>query len=360
MNIDQLIQQVRYNCDISDARHAGLYSVCGLAMRLRDLYKWEHRLPPWQEGDATQVLEWIGRKEDLWETLLHKEYEPLSLNGDHLDLFDTQTANAILRPYDLFFGAGFAYSLKPTFFLAEIHQKRTIAGHTVWQLGREYARDLLTLPAFSQDNQVVLRSEAGRMFLWDQMAYVNKSGRWALTIALQACGLPDARSQTIRRHLETVWKIQRRIYVQHEIGELEETVFDRDTWRRMLSDYPHTPVELLIRGLKDLLADTGPRGALTDLIQRRDKAALGLYMAFTGSMGSRLMHHLMCAFDTFRQHDDWPLMADTAQNLRETTRRQTDEVLEIYHQGRQSKQLDQARRSIETRMQRWGLLSGSS
>ena len=358
MNVDQLIFQVRYNCDVSDAQHAGLYSICGLALRLRDLYKWEQRLPPWQEGDTDKVLEWIGQKEDLWETLLDSDFNPLSLNGHKIDLFDTVSANAILKDHNLFLGAGYAHSLKPTFFLAEIQHHLTIHGHTVWQLGRELARDLLTLPAFSQDDQVVLRSEAGRMYLWDQMAYINKSGRWALNSALDACGLPDNSETTIREHLETIWKIQRRLYVQHEIGELEETVFDRDTWRLMLADFPHTPVELLIRSLKDLLADTGPHGALQDLIQRQDKAALGFYMAFSGTMVRHIIRGLVCAFDAFTQNPEWQLMVDATHALRETLCRRTELVSALYQEGRQIKGLHWARSEIEARMHEWGLMSG--
>ena len=51
-----LARQVRRNCAISDARFAGLYSVCGLVMRLRDLYKWEHSLAPHEEHEASQIL----------------------------------------------------------------------------------------------------------------------------------------------------------------------------------------------------------------------------------------------------------------------------------------------------------------
>ena len=54
-----LQETVRYNCNVSDARHAGSYSICGLALRLRDLYKWENELDPWIEKDAAQVLDWI-------------------------------------------------------------------------------------------------------------------------------------------------------------------------------------------------------------------------------------------------------------------------------------------------------------
>ncbi len=68
--MNEFTNGVRFNCDVTDAKHAGIYSVCGLVMRLRDLYKWEHRLPPWQEDASDKVLEWIGEKETHWETLM--------------------------------------------------------------------------------------------------------------------------------------------------------------------------------------------------------------------------------------------------------------------------------------------------
>ena len=58
IDIDSLARQVLRNCHISDARHAGTYSICGLALRLRDLYKWEMALPPWIEKDSSELLDW--------------------------------------------------------------------------------------------------------------------------------------------------------------------------------------------------------------------------------------------------------------------------------------------------------------
>jgi hypothetical protein len=52
--------QVQANCDISDAIHAGVFSICGLALRMRDLYKREKRLPLWKEKAAEDILDWIG------------------------------------------------------------------------------------------------------------------------------------------------------------------------------------------------------------------------------------------------------------------------------------------------------------
>jgi hypothetical protein len=69
ININDITRQVLHNCDISDAYHAGMFSICGLALRLRDLYKWERGLPPWEESDSAKVLEWIEAKENNGKTI---------------------------------------------------------------------------------------------------------------------------------------------------------------------------------------------------------------------------------------------------------------------------------------------------
>jgi hypothetical protein len=357
LNFDRLTQQVLFNCDVSDARHAGIYSVCGLAMRLRDLYKWERRMAPWQEDEAALVLDWIGVKEDLWERLLKADYGCLSVGDKDYEGFDTLSINAALAGNNYFYGAGYAHNLKPTFVLAEIDLEETVAGYKIRYLGREHARDLLTLPAFNQDGAVILRTEAARMFLWDQIAYISNSGRRALDLALAACGLPDARTATIRQHFDSVFRVQQQIYLRHEIGELEERVFNRQIWQQLLADHPHTAVELLIRTLKDLLADTGPHGALTYLLKNRDAAALGLYMAFGNGIARLLTHELICAFDAFIQARQWAPLIAAAHTVRQKAVFHTHRVMELHAQGRQRQDLKETRVAIENFMRRRGWLS---
>ena len=357
MDNARFIRQVLHNCDVSDARHAGLYSVCGLAMRLRDLFKWANGLPPWQEAEAARVLAWIGEKEALWETLADEEYTDLTLDGSAFGVFDTPAINKILNHHGLFYGAGYAHSLKPTFFVAEVRSRGTIAGHVVWQLGREYARDLLTLPAFSQDGQVVLRSEAATLYLWDQLLYLKNSGRPALKFALQtACGLPDIKPGTLLRHLDAILAIQQKIYVRHEIGELEERIFHRGTWRRMLADFAHTPVELLVRALKDVLADTGAEGALTFLIKRREAAGLGLYLAFCDGLAAHLLADIRTQFETLLARSDWRALSREAGTVRRKATDYAREIMSVYSSGRKTRGAPWVRRIIEERMNRWGFV----
>ena len=94
MRLNALIEQVRYNCSLSDARFAGHYSICGLALRLRDLFKWEQRMAPWEERDAAEVLHWIDRKEQLWERIQGEDFVPLDIDGTVYDPFDSAAINA--------------------------------------------------------------------------------------------------------------------------------------------------------------------------------------------------------------------------------------------------------------------------
>jgi hypothetical protein len=348
MDFARITRQVQHNCDVSDARHAGTYSICGLALRLRDLYKWDQGLPPWKEHEAGQVLEWIGRREALWESLSEAEFQPLTVDGREFEVFDSQAINTVLVPQGLFYGAGYAHSLKPTFFLAEVDGHDTLHGRTVWRLGRELARDLLTLSAFSQDDQVVLRTEAARMYLWDEIAYITGSRRPALAFALAACcNLPDAGANGIRRHLDTILGVCQATYIRHELGELEDAVFDRATWRQMLSDFPHTPVELLIRALKDLLADTGPLGPLAYFCSRRDKAGLGFYMAFSDGLAPLLFGELKTGFARFMQNGDWKEIDRAARQVRRKAVAYARQVMAIYAAGCREQDLAAAKMAIE-------------
>jgi len=267
--IKSLIGQVLANCDISDARHAGLYSICGLALRLRDLYKWEKGLFPWQENDPKEVLAWIGAKEDSWEAIAKKKYGRLSIHAKQYDPFNTLKINQVLTTDNLFYGAGYARSLKPTFFLAPIQSIEEIDGVKIYCLERELARDLLTLPALTQDGTVVLRMEAAKLYLWDQIIYIKKSGRPALNIALAAAGISSSNPQIIKQHFNEIFNIFKNTYIHHELGEIKEQNFDRTVWRDLVAQFAHTPVELLARAVKDLLADTHEVGALTRMVRNK-------------------------------------------------------------------------------------------
>jgi hypothetical protein len=350
LEFDSIIHQVLQNCDISDARHAGLYSVCGLALRLRDLYKWEKGLNPWEEKDSSEVLEWIGNKEKRWEQIAEKDYLKLSIGKRKYDPFDTGGINRVLEPHGLFYGAGYARSLKPTFFLAVIEGKSKTEGYPVYTLDRELARDLFSMPALSQDGFILLRKESAKLLIWDQMLYIGKSGRQALHFALKSCGIKDQRLEALKLNIAKIFEAQRATYIYHEIGEIEDMVFDRNVWREVIGVYSHTAVELLARAVKDLLADTSEYGTLRHFIQKRKTAALAFYVAFFDGLAKKLFPELIESFRQFVQTPDWHIIESAVSIGYHTARRHAEEIITIFEAGKQKQDKNWAQEEIEKRL----------
>ena len=318
MTIDRHLEPLRtaiqHNCEISDASGSGIFSICGMALRLRDLNKWEQGFSPWEENEPAALVNWIDQKEQLWENLEGQPFGSLPLNGGMYDPFDTQGINTALVPHKLFYGAGYAHALKPTFFLARVAKTLRLEGLEIIILDQELIRDLLTLPALGQDGAIIIRRDAGRLFLWDQMAYLKNSGKRFLSFALKQSGLPDAGIENRKAHFDTLQAVQEQTYIYHEVGEIKDTVFDREVFRQMIAAFPRTSSELLIRTVKDLLADTGPVGTLSHLIATQQAAGLGFYAAFQDGLFLPLFPELRQAFERFASDRDW----DGIENARNT------------------------------------------
>jgi len=333
LNIDDITRQVLHNCDISDAYHAGMFSICGLALRLRDLYKWEKGLPAWQESDSAEVLEWIEAKENKWEHYPENGFAELTINGKTLDPFDTVGINMILEPHHIFYGAGYARNLKPTFFLAEIAEKTNIGGNIVYTLGRELARDLLTIPALTQDNCVILRQESARLFIWDNLFYIKKSARPALKFALDSCGFKDQQPKALQPHLTTILAALKESYIYHEIGELHDSDFDRKIWREVIAAFPYSPVEHLARAVKDLLADTNDYGTLRYITKKRKTASLAFYAAFLDGLAKVFFPEFLTSFQEFTQTRDWRVIDQAVSSGYKTAKQNAALMTDLYREG---------------------------
>lgn len=353
LDLERLIRQIQRNCDISDARHGGIFSICGLALRLRDLFKWERGLAPWEEGEPATVLEWIGDREAYWETLAGSELAPLALNGRAVDAFDSEAVNDALALHGLYYGAGYARGLKPTFFLAAIEDEQEIEGCRVYRLGRELARDLLALPALSQSGAILLRRQSAASQLWDQIAYIPPSGQKALHAALAACGIEDRSPSELRRRWDALLRVQETIHLRHELGEVKESGFRRDRWQAIIAAFPLTRVELLARHVKDLLADTHPLGPLCHFDRIRDTAGVGLYLAFTDRLTRNLFPELAPAVDNFLRTGDWAILARAAAAGRSAARRYADILIAAYDDAESRGDLARLPENVDRRMGRF-------
>ncbi len=344
--LGRLISQIQHNCDQSDARYAGLYSVCGLALRLRDLYKWEKGLAPWVEKEPSEILDWIGCKEEAWEDIRDESYQDLELNSRQYDPFDTQALNRLLNRQGMFYGAGYGRGLKPTFFLAEITAQNQVDGTPVFILGKELARDLFAVPALTQDSTILIRQQIAEVYLWDQMVYINKSGRRALKYALSHMGLGEQDHAAWKSNLTELTREVMGIYLHHEKGELSGDDIDRELWQDMIGAYPRSSVENFARAIKDILADTGSQGALHYILTERRPASLGFYVAFMEGMHKSLFPELAVAFADFVKHEDWKLIDRAVKIGFDKARGLADRMMALFQQGKQKQDLKWAEEAL--------------
>jgi hypothetical protein len=334
-DLDPIITQVQENCGISDSRYAGIYSICGLALRLRDLYKWDTGLEPWVERDSSEILEWIGKKEQKWDELAEKDFGEITILGHRYDPFDTKSINAVLGCYGLFYGAGYAHSMKPTFFLSPIENKKEVDGHSIYILGRELARDLFTTPALSQEDCVLVRQKSAMVFLWDKIQYIKASGRHALNFALEAHGLSDNYPNMLHAYMETITTAETGTFIYHELGEIRDTVFNREIWREIIAAFPHTPTELLARTVKDLLADTNEYGTLRYIIREQKTTSLAFYVAFLETLPKKLFPEIIDAFLEFTERYNWDVIEQATLTGYDRARKYAEAISNIYQAGKE-------------------------
>ena len=257
--VEQLLPQVKANCAVADASVAGRFSLCGLLLRLRNLYKWENDLPPWQEQDTPQMLEWVSEREEMWEGLLEAEPQALSLNGGKYDPFDAQAVNAHLEPLGLVYGAGRAGGLVPVFFLGELKARRDQDGLKVFELGRELASDVLFMPGLRQGRRIYLRNSPFPYLLWDLLADPRPSLAGCKRFGLAAYGLnySELLKEPSWQKLAPVLEGEMRAVLWHELGEAGDGAAAADLLALVAQEHAGTELEHFVRGVKDLLADCG-------------------------------------------------------------------------------------------------------
>lgn len=336
IDLARLKRQVQHNCDISDANYAGIYSLCGLMLRLRDLYKWEQHLHPWQEPEPADLMAWVEAREQHWEALADEQLTALDIGTDCLEPFAVTAVNRHLRPLGLVYGAGFVGGMKPSFFLAELADSQTVDGLRIDIVDHELARDLFTTPAMRQQGQVFARRSAMAFLLWDQILEMRPSVKQALNYALHFHGLE---AEAIRRNplelgpgLLKVVEQEIETWVYHEIGEAHEDTFPGKAWHEIVSNYANSPIEAFARAIKDLLADTHQQGLLGHIIRGRRNASLGLYVSLIRPFSRVLFPDLRDAFEQFMVEGDWARIEAARQHGYTMAHRLALRLLEL-HEG---------------------------
>jgi len=305
----ELAPQVRANCHRSDAAVAGHFSLCGLLLRLRNLYKWESGLPPWREEEPAVVLEWVSEREELWEGL-EGGAQKLSLDGRQWDPFDAEGVNRLLAPHGLVYGAGMVGQDIPVFFLGHIARRREHDGLAVLELGQEAGRDILFMAGMRQDSSVFLRREPMAYLLWDKVADPRASQKRFVDFGLKGYGLErgDLVARPDWEALVPVLDGELEAVLWHEAGEAAGGEEASRLLAQAMDEHPFSQVEHFARGAKDLLADCVEGGRLAGIIAARSQGALGFYPAWLYGFPRLILPEVDAAVMEFMDSGDWSVV----------------------------------------------------
>lgn len=323
----QVLPPIRTNCSISDATQSGFYSLCGLFLRLKDKFNWEQNTPPWNPTDKDRLLKWIDQKEAQWLDFLDSPFVPIMIANQIYDCLDSRGINHHLIPAGLYYGAGYGRGLKPTFFLGEIREDRLVQGYRVIILDHELACDLFLTPAQRQGKTIVIRLEPLRFFLWSKIQETEQREREATAMALSYYGWdlslpPDSQLEPI---IDAEWES----ILFHELGEALDRSFPNALWKKLLSAFPASRIELYLRTLKDLLADTHPQGTLDHIIRYQKTGSLAFYLSNVKGLRESLFPEILPVVRTFRTDQDWLAIERTRKKVRQRLIHQAHRIRDL-------------------------------
>lgn len=293
MDLDQTVATVQKNCHISDAQYAGDYTLCIFLLKMREFYRWENRLPYGSALPRDDVGRWMQARERLWEDLESDPFEPLKIDDRSLDPFDSDGINRTLLPRGYVYSAGYGRFSKPHFFLAALRDTGERDGVRIHIAAREYARDIVAPPAMLLDGVIYLRQESLRRFLWERV----EEWRWnrgseTMARAIETYGF-DA---DVEAALDRMTDVETESVILHELGEARAEKLLGHPWAAMLAELSRSKVEIMVRAVRDLLADC--LSTLPGLVERDQHAALHFFFANLTGMRRHLFPE---ALDSYRR-----------------------------------------------------------
>jgi hypothetical protein len=292
--LQPLLLAVQRNCHISDARYAGNYSLCVYLLKMREYFRWEKgyafrdNLPDGDVGD------WLKERELFWQTIEDEPFAELPVDGDRYDPFDNEAVNDALNPYGLVYSGGLGSKGTPHFFLGKLGHREQRSDFTLLVSENEYARDLTAPPAMALGGNIFIRRESLRRMIWEKI----EEWRWhrlenAMGRALGIFDLDDNADDALEEMTDTLVDS----VLLHEKGEVLAGERLGPDWERMLGRVPATKAEIMIRAVRDHLADS--LTTLPGLLAADKDASMHFYFANLGNMQKHLFPALMQAYDSW-------------------------------------------------------------
>ena len=293
-----LLDAVRTNCRISDARHARELTLCTYLLAMRDAYRWEHGLDAEAPLPPASLGAWVAEREAQWDALEGADYVALPVGDVTVGPFDAAAVNRALVPRGQVYAAGIGRFGKPQFFLGELLRDERRDGLRVLVAGREWARDLAPAPAALRADTVVVRQDALRRWLRGKIeVWAHRRAEGPLARALAAYGIHDAPRPALERMVAT----ETEALILHEIGEHRAGAELGPDWPAMLAELADRRAELFARAVRDHLADC--LVTLPALLAQGDEASLHFWFGNLEGVRRELAPRLVAAGGAFAEGD---------------------------------------------------------
>ena len=286
------LSAIRTNCHITDARHATDYTMCIYLMKMREYFRWERDIPYSHKLPGEELAEWLTSRESLWEKLGDSPFSEIPIAGQSVDPFDADTINTYLNARGYVYSSGYGHNMKPHFFLGDLVEQREYNGFTLYISGREYARDLTAPPAMSLGGNIFIRHESLRRMIWEKV----EEWRWnrpenAMQRAIDHYGFESMPEQA----LDDMTRNEIQPVLLHEIGEVMAGDELGDDWEKLLATLPHSKAEIMLRAVRDNLADT--LSTLPGLLDELHPASMHFYIANLTNIRKSLFPSLLQAYE---------------------------------------------------------------
>ena len=277
------------------------------------------------EGD---VGDWLTQRENFWQTIEDEPFIDLPLDGEYYDPFDSEAVNAALYPYGLVYSGGLGNQSTPHFFLGQLGHKERQADFTVLVSENEYARDLTAPPAMALGDTIFIRRESLRRMIWEKI----EEWQWnklenAMGRAIQGFNLEDNIEATLDDLTDTLIES----VLLHEKGEVLAGKILGPEWERMLAGLPRSKVEIMIRAVRDHLADS--LTTLPGLLGNGKDTSLHFYVANLPNMHKTLSPALIRAYESWVMSGERTVIEELVPASKSHWSALANEMLDIYRKN---------------------------
>ena len=356
--IKALAETVQHNCHIADARYAGDYTLCVYLLKMREMYRWEQGESFNTTLTTDDVGDWLTEREGQWDDVEESEYKALTIDGVDYDPFDNEAINILLETKGMVYNAGLGIRCRPHFFLAELEQKIENEQQSIIISGKEYARDMAAPPAMAQENRIYIRRESLRRLLWEKVEEWRLSGLdspigraagyygFTTKVGLNKDSTKEDNEvvQDVESGLDQMVATEIDNVIAHEQGEVKAGLILGDAWLDMLSKLPKTHAEIMLRAVRDHLADAYT--TLPLLVKVNNPASLHFYFGNMTAMRKKLAPALHNAYVHWHETQELSQLEDLLPILVEHWQSAALRALEIFTE--QSDNVDKASQDIES------------